>query len=449
MKVQLKVSIEKVFLIFALFFGMLYIFITPPFQSVDEANHFYRAYSISQGNFIDKNQDGIVGNFLPDGLHRLEEKFLYLNQNPFAKTSIKDFKEAYKIKSEKTVLTGFANTALYSPIPYAVQTSAIAISNSLNFNPLLTFYAVRIFNLILYCFLGYWALRTIPFMRAAVFLILLVPMNLSLAASCSTDVTLLGVSLLFVAKIFEAINKSLTTKNYLLLLVMAFILAMTKHNVFLIPLIFLIPKEKFNGNYILKVSGIFLTSIIPCIIWSKAIEHIYVPLNPDADMYKQINFILNNPLKYLHIIIMTVIFKTLRLIATSVGFLGWQDTRLWFMTYILYPVAIFFSAIYSGINNDFLSKYKKIFVILLAIASYLFISTYLYLAWSPIGNSIIIGLNGKYFTPLLLPVLTVIALLLKNKQHKITSTIIYGMYGFSAIILTSSIISLVCRFYIN
>lgn len=448
MKAQLRVSIEKIFVIFALFFGIMYILVTPPFQSVDEANHFYRAYSISGGNFIDIKTNGAVGNYLPDGLHKLEEKFLYLNQNPFAKTSVKNIKNAFEIHSEKKVLTGFANTALYSPVPYTVQTSAIITAKALKANPLVTFYLTRIFNLILYCFLGYWALKTIPYMKFTVFLILLVPMNLSLAASCSTDSILIGSSLLFTAKILESITKPLNLKNYFILIILAFILAMTKHNIFLIPLIFLIPKEKFNGNYLLKISGILILSLIPCIIWSKAIEHLYIPLNPDADMYKQINFILKNPLKYIQVLFMTVIFKTLRLIATSIGFLGWQDTRLWFMTYILYPIAIFLSTIYSGITNDFLTKNKKLFVITLAIISYLIISTYLYLAWSPVGNDIIIGLNGKYYTPLLLPLLTVTALILKSKQHPITPQVTLGVYIFTSIILTSSVISLISRFYL-
>lgn len=55
---QLKVSIEKIFVIFALFFGILYAFITPPFQSVDEANHFLRSYAVTQGQIISTKKGG-------------------------------------------------------------------------------------------------------------------------------------------------------------------------------------------------------------------------------------------------------------------------------------------------------------------------------------------------------------------------------------------------------
>ena len=56
MTVQLRVSVEKVFVIFALLFGMLYAIITPPFQSVDEANHFLRSYAITEGQMLAQNK---------------------------------------------------------------------------------------------------------------------------------------------------------------------------------------------------------------------------------------------------------------------------------------------------------------------------------------------------------------------------------------------------------
>ncbi len=57
------IKIENIFFIFALVFGFLFIFITPPFQSVDENFHFYRAYGIASGDFVAKKKDFSVGSF--------------------------------------------------------------------------------------------------------------------------------------------------------------------------------------------------------------------------------------------------------------------------------------------------------------------------------------------------------------------------------------------------
>lgn len=45
-------KIENIFILFALLFGLLFVFVTPPFQSVDEQAHFFRAYGISSGQFV-------------------------------------------------------------------------------------------------------------------------------------------------------------------------------------------------------------------------------------------------------------------------------------------------------------------------------------------------------------------------------------------------------------
>ena len=60
-----NLSLEKLFVILALFFGILYVFILPPFQSVDEGMHFFRTYQISEGHMREKKIDGKVGDEIP------------------------------------------------------------------------------------------------------------------------------------------------------------------------------------------------------------------------------------------------------------------------------------------------------------------------------------------------------------------------------------------------
>jgi hypothetical protein len=42
----------RIFVLFALIFGILFIVVTPPFQVPDEGAHFSRAYQISQFHII-------------------------------------------------------------------------------------------------------------------------------------------------------------------------------------------------------------------------------------------------------------------------------------------------------------------------------------------------------------------------------------------------------------
>ena len=101
---QLKVSIEKIFVIFALFFGILYAFITPPFQSVDEANHFLRSYAVTQGQIISTKKGDAVGSVLPESLLELVQKFKYLEKDISKQTSFNEIKNSFSIKNKTCLL---------------------------------------------------------------------------------------------------------------------------------------------------------------------------------------------------------------------------------------------------------------------------------------------------------------------------------------------------------
>lgn len=440
-------KIENMFLIFALLFGLIFVFITPPFQSVDENFHFYRAYGIVSGQFTAEKGSSLSGSKLPKSLSTLTQKYDGLIKNINAKTSLSELKTNYQIKLEKDnkVFTGYPNTALYSPVPYIAQSFGIYVGKVLNLPPLVLVYLGRIFNLILYAILGYYAIKVIPILKLAVFLILLMPMNLSLGASLSTDALLITVSLIFTGIILKYVvtDEKLNNKNILLLSFLAVVLALIKHHFFILPLLFLIPRERFGGKYWLKLSVMILPAVCACLIWSKFISNLYIPLKEGADMYAQLSFITHNFGTFAAVLLKTILVKTFRIIVTMIGVLGWQDTRLDILTYILYPAAIIYAALNKFDKEIILSKFQTIILSSTLLISYLLIVTYMYLSWSPVGSGIVTGLNGKYFITLLLPLLILAASKIKPK-FDINNNLIYA---FSFFILFSVLFSLLIRFY--
>lgn len=85
-------SLEKLFVLIALFFGILFVFILPPFQSVDEGMHFFRTYQISEGKFISQNIEGAVGDEIPASLSKFYEMYVPFIRNIDKKTGISDIK---------------------------------------------------------------------------------------------------------------------------------------------------------------------------------------------------------------------------------------------------------------------------------------------------------------------------------------------------------------------
>ena len=58
-------KIEKLYIYIFLIFGLLFVFLIPPFQAPDEDSHFKRSYSISNLDIYPVNKNKTAGNYFP------------------------------------------------------------------------------------------------------------------------------------------------------------------------------------------------------------------------------------------------------------------------------------------------------------------------------------------------------------------------------------------------
>ena len=115
--------------------------------------------------------------------------------------SFKDIAKSssYSKEGEK-IFINYINTALYSPAVYIHQVIGMKFIDMFT---LYIMYGGKIFNFLFYLILGFLAIRSLPFLKWVGVLILLAPINISLAGSLSTDPVLLSSSMLFFAKILQ------------------------------------------------------------------------------------------------------------------------------------------------------------------------------------------------------------------------------------------------------
>ena len=447
----INLSVEKIFVIIALFFGLMYSLILPPFQSVDETTHFFRAYQITEGHFLATQKDGQTGDYLPKAISTYYEKYIPLIKNVDKKVSLAELKDDLKISVNKkeTKFVSFPNTALYSPVCYISHLPGIILGKLLTPKIAVQFYLGRLSNLFIYCLLVFFAIRIIPLYKLSLMVIALMPMSLSLAGAYSSDVIVYGLNFLWLAFIMKIITQKETLhifKTFIILLLLAFLLSISKSYFLLIPLCFIIPINKFKTfkNYIIIMLSVLISAIIGLMLWSSFIKGISINMNPGiANPMEQISYIISHPVNYAIIIVKTFFIKLPRLIITMIGVLGWQDTKLDFITYILYPLIIYISAVLDNCDFEFL-KWQKYIILMTVILGIIITFTSLYIMWSPVTNNIILGLNGKYFIPLILPAL----LLFKNCNCKYDINKIKPILIIMLIlILFSSELSLLHRFY--
>lgn len=403
---------ENAFAFIAVIYGILFLVITPPFQVADEYNHFYRAFQISEAHIIAERQQNQVGGLLPKSLvitaNKVSQNLIFHPEN---KQNTKNIFSVLSLPldSYNRVFLHFPNTSLYSPIPYLPQAFGIALGKIMDFSPLLMMYLGRIFNLLVWVWLGFISIKTTPVYKWLIFLLLLTPMSLFQASSLSADPVTNGISLLLVTICLRCAfekSKRVPKVAFYIIVLLGMLLAISKQAY--IPLIFLyllIPIKKIRNkkSYFINFIALVLSTIFANAIWSFFIKGLIIPLRPDVSNVSagaQLMFLLGNPLNLFVVIQNSLSIHGIEYINQFIGVLGWLDTPLppmyiWFHLIILLLVSL--------LNNQekvTISLKQKLIIFMSLSLSFIIIMALVYLSWTPVGKNVIEGVQGRYFIPI-------------------------------------------------
>lgn len=451
MKISSLLKPENAFLFIAVTFGLLLVFITPPFQTPDEPAHFYRAYQISELKMLSEKQDNKVGGMLPESLSITAGITAgNVTWNPDNKVNLGDIFSTINLplNPKNRIFTEFPAMARYSPAAYIPQTLGIAAGRLLNLSPLLLMYIGRIFNLTVWIFLTYLAVKITPVSNWLFFLLALTPMSMFISASLSADVSTNAMSFLFIAVCLRYAfdeNKTLKPSGIFVLFLISSLLSLTKLIYFLIPLVFLIIPVNRIGTakkYYAVFTLLILLSLTAITAWYLLVKNLIVPLKPDIFVDRQISFVLHNPLKFFEVVIKSLSSK--RYIDHFIGRLGWLDTKMSWFFILPYFVMIIGTALTDAAGNITLNiKHKTIIFAALA-ANLILLCLSQYLTWTPVGKTRVYGLQGRYF----IPVSPLLFLLFYNKKIEFNPkwrNPVLVCFSFLSMIYT--IIVLIKRFY--
>ncbi len=424
-------STEIAFVICSIFFGALLLILTPPMQSADEQYHFTRAYSIANGHIKALKSGNTMGNFLPEGFQEFANSYSELYTNKNAHTSFEEIRKTENIKttSENKFFCHQSYMALYSPAAYLPQVAGIALAQLFTGSILWLLVSAKVSLLIFYTIAGYFSIKALPFLKNAAFLILLMPMSLSMGASVSADGVLIAISVLYFAKIlqYSYSAETLSKKQFFFLMFLAIMLALIKQS-FLVTLFALfIPPEKFSAlfktqklnPYPVKIILLLLPAFLASLLWSQLILGIYVPIH-GANPGLQIEFILHHPAEYLKSLALTLNMYFKLILFSTIGILGWLDIIFRPYVYWSYISVLFLNIIFTPGALEKISSgiFQKLLLIGLFALNIFVISTIIYVTWvPPYYTGIWGGLQGRYFIPVLLPFLAFL-FLLYNRYFK-------------------------------
>jgi uncharacterized membrane protein len=334
---------------------------------------------------------------------------------PSEKVNRVDWKEIIKrpFAPKPEAFTGFHYAVIYPPISYIPQVVGIWLTRPLGVSPLVMMYAGRVLNLLCWATLVFFAIRFMPVQKWVVALIGLMPMSVFIAASLSSDPLTNGMSMLFVAMVAQACLSeqdgiTMYKKIGMVLLCMGIAVAKIVYCP-LIALVFLIPAERLGG---LKRKIIFCMTVVGCaaviaVGWSYCIKASVVTLGstyPPA----QISFILHNPITFLMVVMDTINNDWIRYSFELVGVLGWLDTILPRWIYFSYPAITILVAILSGSDGRKLSTKGRVMLLAVCLTSVILVETSLFIIWTKPGARMVSGVQGRYFIPLVVPLLLIL-----------------------------------------
>ncbi|ANF98438.1 DUF2142 domain-containing protein [Paenibacillus bovis] len=462
-------NIEKKLLSILLLFGLLCVFITPPFQMADEDSHFKRAYTVAMVDLIPQaNQQGELGFYLPKAIVDFEASYRYMKADTKQKFNYQQYYTAISTPTDysEKVFSEFS-TVETNPLLYVPQAAAMiffkvfmyifSLGKAELLTPVSYMYAGRIGNLLFFIFCSYMALKLIPFYKRVVFLIACMPMTLGLVSSTSYDGMVIGICLLFIGLVFHlAFNpeaKSLERKHVIVLCILSFVLIQLKQVYFPLILLFaLIPKAKFLNmkTRITQFVLILLSGLVSYGIWS-FLSQIHGKFDTNGNSSGQLAFIISHPIEYVEILIRTFYELSFFYTNSFVGNLGWLDTNFPPIFIYMYCLLILVFAILDSNRNITITVKHKLITLATFVISVVLIETGLYLTWTSIpeiggvGYPTVSGVQGRYFIPVVILLLTVLynhklPRYLKAKQEDFSDNVLITFCTFSSVLMLFFII---------
>ncbi len=294
--------------------GSFLVLAQPPGQGLDEATHFNRVWTLSQGQIVVPDHGGVPGGNIPQCVTAYFGEFSAKASggSPYS------FAAYWRTPacSTRPVFTGVGTAAANSPLSYAPSLLAVGFLRAVGAPLPLIFFGGRFASLLGFIILFYLAIRLTPIGKPVFFVLGLLPITLLLAASYSADSMAIALAALSVALTLRCrISPRATVRTACLLAASLVGLCLTKPTLFVFaPLVFLVPDRLLDRlSHPLAIKGATCAVILAFgAIWYEAVRFrhgLVVPLY-GVNSYTQINYIEHDPFGYLAVLARTFFVGT-------------------------------------------------------------------------------------------------------------------------------------------
>lgn len=418
-----KTKTEHCFVVSALLLGMIYMFVLPPFVVPDETAHFLTVYEKSSRLLGEEALDHKGNVLVPSeklwgnvGHKTAASRDRYLD---FMKGVLgKGGEEEMGSDADKSVST---RPALWQTAGgYFPQIAGVSAARLFHMNSDRILFMGRLFSLLWYCFVMFWAIRLIPFGKTTLFIIGILPMTLQQVVSYNYDSTLLGICFFAVADLLymKYVKEKILWYDIALLTFIVVIISLVKF-VYLpiIGITVLIPKEKYGGVAKKRLAlGVLAVSSVIVVLAAKlaTLNDIAQPAAETAGraaVKMSLSYCLGHPVEMIEICYRTLERQTSgyisQMLATPLGYL---DTPLPEIVVYALILILLFSILKCGDEVWYEVRDVRRYSAAITILITGMIMAALLLSWTTEDAVQIDGIQGRYF----LPILPLIVVLTQN-----------------------------------
>lgn len=410
-------SLLKRYIIASLVSGVIFTFAFPPISVPDEMYHFTASYwyassVLGESDILDsssisiRKEDRSFVEDLSQGNVTAEE---------YAKTA-KAF-SWFESSDEMEAIEGYSFDLGSNPPQLKLPSAfGILIARLLHLGSVPLFYFGRIINLLYFIVLTSLAIRFAPIGKSIFCAVSMLPMTLHLAASYSYDGGILGLSFLFVSLLLKAIfeNGPIEKREILSLAVVAILLAPCKviYSVAVAMVVF-IPNGRFASR---KQSIIFKIALPLMMLCSVIILRLPAMLTMAGGSvgpqthdgitgnYYTLGALLTDPIGSALMLMKTIFamfdFYWISAIGGSLSRFQGSIAAPHYLV-VIYLVLLFISTIPESSDDNKLTAATKTTGIICFLLSVLGSMVAMWIGWTFDNESIIQGVQGRYFLPLL------------------------------------------------
>ena len=432
-----KLKPHNVALILIIIFGLLMVFFTPPMSFLDESAHFTRAELISEGQLYPQ--------FTDKGIY-IDDYYFGFQQSYYGTTILDGGSYNNPITDHKGYWGWTTSSPFYS---YIFSALGILFAKLLNLTAIWALYLSRIANLVLYAVTAYFMIKIIPKYKMPLLVFATLPLCVAQASSLSYDAFILTFTLVIITYFIKMYLGEVNKKNLAIFFISVLLISLIKQPY--IILTFLVLILPFEDDKLKKISVISIIAMIIVTVLSvgslfsslfttTAIQTYSTGTTENVSFVGQTRFVLSNPLIIFTLIKdMIVSIPDLFLLkANFFHYTGYKGIKLINFMYVLFYVG--FSLFYKLDIN--LKKKERMILALIFLIAYVGIYIIFYLIWSPLGSTTILGVQSRYF----LPVIALLPLIINLKSKQIEINELY-IFTFIIICLTGLFLLPITHFY--